>query len=312
VLSLAGHACSLLSLLTVTAGRSFGPNDGGRDLIGAAGEASSPWGIVTLRAPGPSTVFVPKGAFVMGSDVAEITIAIDMCKREPLGDEGCERPFINELDAHEVLLSAYYMDRTEVTVRDYRRCVDLGACTAAPFAAGGQRFDRPALPITLVSFADAERYCTYAGGRLPTEAEWERAARGTSRRRFPWGNTYNPMLANHGTLGIDESDDSDGFAELAPVGSFPGGRTPDGIDDLAGNAAEWVADAIEDPSSARYAPTSQVNPNGAASGALRVVRGGGYETAAPWLRTAARTFRLASTRKPFIGFRCVHPAGDGI
>jgi formylglycine-generating enzyme len=308
VLSFAGHACSILGLLAVSSGQSAAPVDGGRDLIGTARDTSGRTAIAALRAPGPSAVFIPKGAFIMGSDAAEIAIAVEMCKREPLGDEGCERPFVSELDAHEVLLSAYYIDRTEVTVGDYRRCIELGVCTAPPFAAGGGRLDRPNLPVTLVAFSDAQRYCSFVGGRLPTEAEWERAARGASGRRFPWGNIYNPRLSNHGTLGVDDTDDSDGFAELAPVGSFPGGRTPDGIDDLAGNAAEWVADTIEDVSSARYAPTSEANPKGATSGAFHVVRGGGYETAAPWLRAAARTFRLASVRKPFLGFRCVHPA----
>ena len=313
MLHAAGHACSLLALLAVSSGGSVAASaEGVPDLLGAACEAKNPEGVVTLRARGTATVYIPEGSFVMGSTPAEVAIAAEMCKREPLGDETCERPFANELEAHEVMLSAYFIDRTEVTVGDYRRCVQLGACAPPPFAAGGERLDRLDLPVTLVAFSDAESYCRFAGGRLPTEAEWERAARGTAGRRFPWGNAYNPKLANHGTLAIDETDDGDGFAELAPVGSFAAGRTPDGIDDLAGNAAEWIADTIEDVSSARYPPTSEVNPKGAAVGALRVVRGGGYETAAPWLRSAARTFRLASARKPFLGFRCVRPVQGGI
>jgi formylglycine-generating enzyme len=312
VLACAGHAGSLLTLLAAFSGGGGAPAGTLPDLLGAASESRTNAVVVALRAPGPSAVLIPMGSFVMGSDAAEITVAAEMCKREPLGDDDCERPYSTELDAHEVALSAYFIDRTEVTVGDYRRCVQLGACEAPPFAVGGERFNRPGLPVTLVTFFDAERYCRFTGGRLPTEAEWERAARGASGRRFPWGNLYNPTLANHGVFGIDDTDDSDGFAELAPVGSFPEGRTPDGIDDLAGNAAEWVADVVEDLPRARYSPASAINPKGAAVGALHVVRGGGYETGAPWLRGAARTFRLAGTRRSFLGFRCVHPAGDGI
>ena len=111
-------------------------------------------------------------------------------------------------------------------------------------------------------------------------------------------------------------DDSDGFAELAPVGSFPAGRTPDGIDDLAGNVEEWVGDAIDDFFGAHYPATSEINPHGAPAGAYRVIRGGayggGYEGTMAWQRGAARIFRPASERRTFRGFRCVHPVAEGL
>jgi formylglycine-generating enzyme len=191
------------------------------------------------------------------------------------------------MEAHEVMLSAYYIDRTEVTVAAYRRCVTLGRCAEPPYASGGQRFDRGDYPVTLVSWNDADEYCRFAGGRLPTEAEWERAARGTDGRHFPWGNLYNKRVANHGALGLENgpfslenADDSDGYFELAPVGSFPAGRSPDGIDDLAGNVEEWVADAIDD-FNARYSAVSEVNPKGAGIGLFRGVRGGRVPSVPP-------------------------------
>src|SRR5438552_1920048 len=205
--------------------------------------------IVALRAAGPSQILIRAGTFTMGSTAQEIEFAIDLCKKDWHGTDFCEKPFVNEVEAHEVTLSAYYIDRTEVTVAAYRRCVELGRCIAPPFAAGGQRFDRTDYPVTLVTWNEANDFCRFDGGRLPTEAEWERAARGTTGRRFPWGNVYNKDICNHGVplLALqDVTDDSDGFAELAPVGSFPLGRTPDGIDDLAGNVEEWVEDAIDD------------------------------------------------------------------
>jgi len=273
--------------------------------------------IVALRGAGPSQVLIRAGTFVMGSSSEEIDFAIVLCKKDWHGADFCEKQFVNELEAHEVRLSAYYIDRTEVTVSAYRRCVELGRCSPPPFASGGQRLDRPDYPVTLVTWNDADEYCRFADGRLPTEAEWERAARGPAGRRFPWGNTYNRGLCNHGAAMLDETDDSDGFAELAPVGSFPAGRTPDGIDDLAGNVEEWVADAIDDFLGAHYPATSEVNPKGANAGAFRVVRGGGYRSdsfqiGAAWLRSAARIFRPASERRTFRGFRCVHPVAEGL
>lgn len=270
-------------------------------------EARAP-GIVALRAGGSDRVLIAGGTFSMGSREEEVEVAVALCKRETDVQEFCEKSFARELEAHDVTLSPFFIDRTEVTVASYRRCVHAGRCTAPPYAAGGQRFDRPDYPVTLVSWSDADDYCRYVGGRLPTEAEWERAARGVERRQFPWGNLYNKHLSNHGVHGIENSDDSDGFAELAPVGSFSDGRTPDGIDDLAGNAEEWVFDAIDDIFSAHYAPHAEVNPKGAAAGVFHAVRGGSYQSGAAWVRGATRSFRPTSERQPFRGFRCVHPA----
>ena len=280
--------------------------------------------IVTLRAAGPSQVLIPASTFIMGSASDEIDVAIRLCKKEAHDDESCEKPFVNELEPHQVTLSAYYIDRTEVTVSAYRRCVEVGRCTAPPYASGGRRFDRPDYPVTLVTWNDANDYCRFVGGRLPTEAEWERAARGTLGRRFPWGNLYNKSLSNHGrsNLGarpIGETDDSDGFDELAPVGSFPAGRTPDGIDDMAGNAEEWVADAIDDFVGPHYPATSEVNPKGASAGVFRVVRGGSCRIGAAWLRgppvgsgwraTGARSAASAACIQQVKGYKSKRPGG---
>jgi formylglycine-generating enzyme required for sulfatase activity len=153
--------------------------------------------------------------------------------------------------------------------------------------------------VTFVNYDDAEAYCRFRGARLPTEAEYERAARGVSGRIYPWGTLYNARASNHGQLAALPNDPADGYAELAPVGVFPAGKTPEGVLDLAGNVAEWVADTYRE----RYG-----DPRTPAGGAERVVRGGSFESAAPFLRGAARRGVARGTVSPTIGFRCARSA----
>jgi formylglycine-generating enzyme required for sulfatase activity len=226
----------------------------------------------------------------IGSTPIEVQEALADCAREALGDRCNETTFENELPTQRVRVAPFYMQRTEVTVQDYDRCVEVGACTTAGYAAR-PRYRLPNFPATFVTFDQATAYCRFRGLRLPTEAEFERAARGASRRRYPWGQLYNSRVANHGRLGLDPGDDSDGFAGLAPVGSFLPGRTPEGILDLAGNVAEWVEGTY------RHA-------SGVALSGVRVLRGGSYLSAAPWLRGAAREPREREFSGPYVGFRC--------
>jgi formylglycine-generating enzyme required for sulfatase activity len=263
--------------------------------------------VLTLRAPASTMILVAGGSFVMGSTGDDVVAAVLDCQSEPGGDR-CETTlFANETPLHKVTLSAYWLDRTEVTVGDYARCAATGRCRPLPLGEGARRFDKPEYPASLVTWDEARIYCEYRGARLPTEAEFERASRGAVGRRYPWGNLYNAHASNHGRIAWQMTDATDGYAELAPVGSFPAGRTPDGFLDLAGNVSEWVAD--------RYAPEYEdaeaVDPMGpavTASTPARVVRGGDYRSAAPWLRGAAREFQEPSTRRPWLGFRCARTA----
>jgi formylglycine-generating enzyme required for sulfatase activity len=248
-------------------------------------------------------ILVPAGTFVMGSTGDDVLSALVDCQHEPAGDRCEGTQFADESPPHRVTLSAYFLDRTEVTVAEYGRCVAAGRCRALPLGDGARRFDRPNYPASLVTWDEARTYCAFRGARLPTEAEFERAARGTSGRRYPWGELYNSHASNHGRLAWQPTDDKDGYAELAPVGSFPSGRTPDGFLDLAGNVSEWVSD--------RYAPqyddsdvTDPQGPRETSGAPARVVRGGSYESAAPGLRGAARQAEEPGTRRPWIGFRC--------
>lgn len=250
----------------------------------------------------PRTVAVPAGSFVMGSSAG--------------------RP--DEAPPHEVTVRAFHLARTPVTNAEYAPIVEAGRSPAPPWR-DDPAFSAPDQPVVGVTWLEACEYARWLedvdGGswRLPTEAEWERAARGAAPRRYPWGNLPNPKLANHGALDtgsiylhlipFDEpllgiADASDGHLGLAPVGSFPSGSTPEGLHDLAGNVGEWVADFWAD----RYSIAAAGNPKGPPNGTLRVVRGGSYRHPIAFIRGASRDRRPASAREPTIGFRC---ARDG-
>ena len=273
--------------------------------VAAAREGLSTEGFLALAPPAAERVRVAAGTFVMGSTQDQVMSAIQVCSTEPLGDpDFCEQKgeFANEMSEHEVFVSEVWIDRTEVTVERYRVCVGNGVCSELPYAAGGGRFDVPELPAVLVTWFDARRFCAWAGGRLPTEAEWEHAARGDAARVYPWGNVYNAFLSNHGRLAWDNLDSADGFLELAPVGSFADGATPGGAQDMAGNVEEWVADWYA-PS---YVAASVMNPQGPTVGDERVVRGGSYTHQRASVRSAARGHALADERRTWRGFRCVY------
>jgi formylglycine-generating enzyme required for sulfatase activity len=235
-----------------------------------------------------------------------------------------------------VYLSAYAIDRTEVSVADYRRCITAGNCGLEPLLAGDERYIADEWPVVNVTWDEAQTYCRWHGGRLPTEAEWERAARGDDGREWPWGGTPRDEDFNHGKervtamreidrvawVGVPvqflgDPDDTDGATLLSKPGSFPWGEGPYGTRDQAGNVAEWTADAFGGISPSLmlnektfgYNELSSINPrrDGAPSDP-RVVRGGSWRQP-KWLARAnlRDPFNMLYTpdaRFSHIGFRC--------
>ncbi len=202
--------------------------------------------------------------------------------------EGDERP------EHTVALESFWIGQTEVTNAQYARCVDAGACTP-PRATEWRNADRTEHPVTHVDWGQARAYALWAGGRLPTEAEWEKAARGTDGRIFPWVD----VVTNDQRLNFDSPQGT------VPVGNYLAGASPYGALDMAGNVEEWVADWYAPD---YYAQSPSRSPLGPASGLFRGVRGGSFNSSRGDVRTTRRGRALPDTAFENVGFRILIPA----
>jgi len=263
-------------------------------------------------------VLIPAGEFTMGT---------------PEGGGG----LADEHPERRVFVGSFYLDRFEVTNGDYFEFVQAtghrmpeNAQPSATLWAHG--FPLPHIrthPVVNVSWEDAVAYCRWADKRLPTEAEWEKAARGTDGHRYPWGNEWDFTKANSAsywagrTVDFQSGVDWEAFwvkgdgARIAkehgvlgeiltmPTGSFPSGLSPYGIHDLAGNVAEWVQDWY-DPNYYRSAPLN--DPPGPVRGAIKAMRGGSWLKPAVSLRTTDRDWGLMDSRPSGTGFRCAKDA----
>ncbi len=260
-----------------------------------------------------SRVLVPAGWFTFGASTEQQAAALELCRRDLAAlDRACNKDlFSNEGPAARVYLPSFYLDRFEVTNAAYRRCVEAGTCDPAPLLEVDPRLRDPRLPVVRVSWFDAGRYCRFAGGHLPSELQWERAARGPSPRIFPWGDAPLPGHANAGRFVVLDAggpyarpavrvDERDGYAFLAPPGSFPSGASPDGILDLAGNVSEWVADVLGDEGPVRGPGASRA----VGASPRRMLRGGSYRQPLIYLRTTAWDSAPADLRSAEVGFRC--------
>ena len=254
-------------------------------------------------------LFVPAGKFIMGSGEFDSILSAP------------------------VLLSAFWIDKTEVTnamfakfvaathyrtdaeKKGYGNVFDVahinlnnynqtsGATWQHPHGPASNLNGLDNYPVVMVSWNDATAYCQWAGRRLPTEAEWEKAARGPEGRIYPWGNTFDGTLANYCDVncqaGWKDGRFNDGYSDTSPVGEYPGGASSYGVLDMAGNVYEWVADWY-----GPYSQSPQSNPTGPASGLEHIIRGGSWGDDPAHIRTAIRSHIVGDSWMDFIGFRC--------
>lgn len=255
-------------------------------LLVAAGIILTTIGVTGWRLVGPNRGMVRIGAgeFRMGT---------------PPQEEGTPE---NETPRHTVYLDEFFIDRYEVTVADFRRHMEMKDET---FAWNDQQGDDQD-PVIGVTFYEAEGYCTAQRKSLPTEVQWEKAARGPDAREYPWGD--DSPTASRANFFLPE----DGYPNLAPVGSFRAGSSPYGVHDMAGNVAEWVVDwYVKDTYLERWRrrlvsnnPPLPEEPQ-LASEKYKVVRGGSWRSRPTELRAALRKWELPSARLETVGFRCV-------
>ncbi len=227
---------------------------------------------------GGEMVCVPAGEFWMGAA------------------EGDNQALDDEKPGRQVFLDAYWIDRFEVTNAQYKTCVDAGVCTSPTDNRSNTRSSYYGtdsyqnFPVSFIDWNQANAYCAWVGEGLPSEAQWEKAGRGTDGRLYPWGNQ-----APTGSLANFSTNDTDA------VGSYPAGVSIYGAEDMAGNVWEWIADWY---SGTYYQITSSRNPAGPEEGDGRVVRGSSWANGKKELRSSARGRISPELTGNFLGFRC--------
>ena len=222
----------------------------------------------------------------------------------------------NESPEHSVYLDSYYIDKYEATNSMYYLCVSAGVCQppthfdifSSPSYFGNLEFDT--YPVIYVNWDMANSFCQWRNARLPTEAEWEKAARGTNHQIYPWGNDFSENRANFCDKNCPNDwanqNFNDGYAGTSPVGSFPLGQSSFGVFDMVGNVYEWVNDWYSEN---YYSQSPQNNPRGPESGKDRVIRGGAWGDVLATNTISRASFAPISSHE-FIGFRCARSVNE--
>jgi len=295
------------------------PDENRADTPEPAGTEATPEVETQIRpTDGAMMILVPAGAFDMGTSREDIEHALAFCLE--LNDECQREVFEKEGPIHRVTLDSFWIDRTEVTNEQFATFLDQETNQAedgtdwlevesesALIEQAGDSFRAKAgyadHPVLEVTWHGAAAYCEWIGGRLPTEAEWEYAARGPEARVFPWGDTFDGQRLNFCDARCPSEwaaeDSDDGYAKTGPVGGYPGGASWCGALDMAGNVWEWVEDWYGD-----YREEADVNPTGPASGAQKVLRGGSWYDTEQFVRSAYRFQLDPKFGFTVAGFRC--------
>ncbi len=244
-------------------------------------------------------MYIPAGRFKMGinEDRFKWLQSVWWCK------DCSDKTYIDELPRHDVVLDSFWIDKYEVTNSQYSSCVSAGACTPPGqntsktrenYFQESQNYQFAEFPVVYVNYDQAAAYCAWVGGRLPTEAEWEKVARSLDGRQFTWGDEApNDQMANIFNY----------VGDTTLVGSYPKGATVFGVMDIIGNVWEWVSDWYE---SGYYANSPLNNPTGPETGDMRILRGGSFQSKFVFSRTTERFPAEVDFSHPAVGFRCVN------
>jgi formylglycine-generating enzyme required for sulfatase activity len=265
-------------------------------------EEKPPPPAIGMEARAPKPVLPPAlEKAIVGRDGAPMVLV-------PVGEFMMGSPAEEDAPPHRVYLDAFYIDRHELTNARYLKFVEATRHRAPQHVVdpqydlwAGTTFSQGVadLPVVNVDWSDADAYCRWAGKRLPTEAEWEKAARGTDGRQYPWGNEA-PSFAR-----LNFSRHWQGAHTLQPVGNYEEGNSPYGAQDMAGNVWEWVGDWYDTGS---YAAGPERNPQGPPSGFSKILRGGSWTNSADTVRATHRREEAPEVRNSDSGFRCARSA----
>jgi formylglycine-generating enzyme required for sulfatase activity len=254
------------------------------------------WTPVVEEVHGISFTYVPAGCFMMGSTEEQLDAVLEMCVAD-LGTGECDRGwFENEQPTHEVCLSAFWISQTEVTNDQFRACVDAGECESPINQTYFSEY-YPRRPVVWIDWYRAEAYAQWVGGSLPTEAQWEYAARGPAGYVYPWGDE-DPTCELADTYGCKFS--------LPQVGSYEDGASWVGALDMAGSVWEWVADWYSEDYYVTLA-SGTLDPAGPGSGTSRVLRGGSFANFQWYARATLRHKDDPDDSDHRRGFRVVIP-----
>lgn len=261
-------------------------------------------------------VLIPEGEFMMGSTPEQVDQAMADCQKQ--NNNKC-LPGLrdDQKPQHKVYLDSYYIDQYEVTNARYAECVIAGVCQLPQYKGsythesyyGNAEFDN--YPVIYVSWFDASTYCQWRGARLPTEAEWEKAASWNDLTQekyiYPWGNDFNGSLVNICDINCiwdwANKNYDDGYADISPMGNYPDGVSPYGVYDMAGNVWEWVNDWYQSDYYATLGDNLS-NPQGPSNGDTRALRGGAWDGIRTNVRSADRNHVDPTSTSLSLGFRC--------
>jgi iron(II)-dependent oxidoreductase len=254
-------------------------------------------------------VYVPAGEFLMGSTEEQIEAAFKECQQFR---SDCQREwFTNEMPQHIVMQDAFWIMQTEVTNAQYQKCVVANACPT-PTSDTWKKDGYAQHPVTHVNWQQANAYATWTGGQLPTEAQWEKAARGPNGRIYPWRGEWKNMRANYCdktcTLDWKDATGDDRYALTAPVGNYPAGASFYETYDMAGNVWEWTSTVwggCNVTAGFGYPYNSTDGRENPDDTGCRVIRGGSFKRERALARCAYRVGNRPDSRYDNVGFRVV-------